>query len=303
MFSNQPTSCAPSPLCKSGTYTFDDPSRLVNASLYEGNATAHDWTIDQGKVLYPTAQQPGLALLLTEANGGTRISSTRYIMYGQVTVRMKTSHYNGVVAAAILMSNIKDEIDWEAPGNSTTSIQNNVYILGIAAYDNGGVASGLNDTFTGFHDYTVNWSQNNLEWLIDGKVVRSINDTAGGQGLPASPSRIQISIWPAGINASAKGTVEWAGGYIDWNNPDYVAAGDFYSIVESVTVNCSALPETAPPNAESYVYGPNATRGPISAPVVLITNQSTIDGALSLNAISAWTFWTGLLLGTITMVF
>ncbi|GJJ14898.1 hypothetical protein Clacol_009168 [Clathrus columnatus] len=223
-------------------------------------------------------------------------------MYGTVTVRMKTSHYNGVVAAAILMSDIKDEIDWEAPGNSTTSIQNNVYILGIADYNNGGIASGLTDTFTEFHNYTVNWGPNNLEWLIDDKVVRSINSTAGGHGMPASPSRLQISIWPAGINASAPGTVEWAGGYIDWSNPDYLAAGDFYSIVESVTVECAALPEDAPPNAQSFVYGPNVTRGPISAPAVLITNQSTIDAALSLNAINAWTFWTGLLLGSITLV-
>lgn len=69
-----------------------------------------------------------------------------------VIIVVKTGLWGGVVVASVLMSDIKDEIDWEAPGrfpsrlnpiflfldkffalgNSTTSIQSNVYILGIA---------------------------------------------------------------------------------------------------------------------------------------------------------------------------
>lgn len=305
ILSNKPTSCAPAPLCKSGTYTFNDPSRLINASLYDGNATAYDWVINQGNVLYPTSQEQGLTMLLTESNGGTRLASTRYMWYGSYTARMRTGRWDGVVVASVLMSDIKDEIDWEAPGNSTSSIQSNVYILGIADYNDGATAGGLNDTFADFHDYTVNWQPHTLEWFIDGKLVRSINNTASGHGLPASPSRIEISIWPAGINSSAQGTIQWSGGLIDWNNADYKKAGYFDAVIDSITVNCSALPSNAPPNVQSYIYGPNVTRSSgISAPEVLLSNLSTImNGASNLVAINAWTFWTGLVLGGAAFVF
>lgn len=91
---------------------------------------------------------------------------------------------------------------------------------------------------------------------------------------------------------------------IDWNNADYTKAGHFYASIESVTVNCSALPQDAPPNARSYVYGPNITRSSgISAPQVLISNQSTlVNGASNLIAINAWTFWTGLFFGSAAFV-
>lgn len=42
--SYQTTSCLPDPLCKSGTYDFNDLSRvLLNATQYNGNASMWDW--------------------------------------------------------------------------------------------------------------------------------------------------------------------------------------------------------------------------------------------------------------------
>ena len=37
-----------------------------------------------------------------------------------------------------------------------------------------------------------------------------------------------ISIWPAGIPSSPQGTVEWAGGMINWQDPEYTAAGTYH---------------------------------------------------------------------------
>ena len=34
------------------------------------------------------------------------------------------------------------------------------------------------------------------------------------------------SLWPAGINTSAPGTIEWAGGMINWQDPEYQSAGN-----------------------------------------------------------------------------
>lgn len=41
-----------------------------------------DWTVDKGSVQNSNG---ALALILTETNGGTRISSTRFVHYGTIT--------------------------------------------------------------------------------------------------------------------------------------------------------------------------------------------------------------------------
>lgn len=48
-----------------------------------------DWTLDMGNMLNTNTSGGELALLLTENNGGSKISSTRYIHYGTVTARSK----------------------------------------------------------------------------------------------------------------------------------------------------------------------------------------------------------------------
>lgn len=114
-------SCAPQPLCLPNTYTFENLDRVqVNASKYDGNATAHDWVIDKGEAVSTGSE---LVLTLTEQNGGTRMSSTRYVHYGTINFRLKTSSAAGVVTAAITMSDVKDEIDVEMPGPLTSEFQ------------------------------------------------------------------------------------------------------------------------------------------------------------------------------------
>ena len=43
-----------------------------------------------------------------------------------------TSKWPGVVSAAIAMSDVKDEIDWEWTGKSLNDAQTNVWFLGVA---------------------------------------------------------------------------------------------------------------------------------------------------------------------------
>jgi len=225
------------------------------------------------------------------------------VHYGTITARLKTGRWAGVVTAFITMSDIKDEIDWEFPGNATTQGQTNYYVLGIPDYTKGQTIDNLTDTFSNYHDYTIDWQQDALTFLIDGKAERTVTKASVGSSYPSSPARVQLSIWPAGINASAAGTIEWSGGMIDWTNPDYKAAGHFYTLIESVSVNCSDPAGSVPPGAVSYVYGPNVTTGSLPMPAVLVTNQSTIMNGVSATGMNAWTFWATLLLGGSTLLF
>ena len=44
-------------------------------------------TLDKGTIINTNSSGGELALLLTETNGGTRLSSTRYVHYGTITAR------------------------------------------------------------------------------------------------------------------------------------------------------------------------------------------------------------------------
>ncbi len=77
------------------------------------------------------------------------------------------------MTAFITMSDIKDEIDWEFPGDKTTEGQSNFFWQGVIrepfsvapyTYSNrlyiadktqGGTHDGLSDTFSNYHEYTV----------------------------------------------------------------------------------------------------------------------------------------------------
>jgi len=282
--SNTLDSCRPEPICQNSNFTFADQSRiLTNSTFFDGNATEYDWVVDKGNI---QTSNGSLAIILTEANGGTRLSSTRFVHYGTISATLKTGRWAGVVTAFITMSDVKDEIDWEFPGANTTAGQSNYFWQGVipTGPNNGEIHGGLTDTYSDYHTYTIDWQPDTLTWSIDGKVVRTLQKTAtvnssGIANYPSTPSRVQLSLWPAGIAGEPQGTVEWAGGMINWSDPDYVSAGHFYALVQSVSVTCTGTQTVAPgSDLVSYVYGGNRSA---TVPTILYTNSSTMENAAS----------------------
>jgi len=85
---------------------------------------------------------------------------------------------------------------------------------------------------------------------------------------------------------------------INWNDPDYIASGHFYTIIQSVSINCSDPAGSVPAGAESYTYGANTTINGLQIPSVLVTNETTImNGAQGMGGMSAWKLYTTLVLG------
>ena len=83
---------------------------------------------------------------------------------------------------------------------------------------------------------------------------------------------------------------------IDWNDPDYVAAGHFYALVSGVNVTChDPASASAPANTQSYVYGQNASA---FSPSVAVTNETTVNGESTLRALAGTSaMWTALTAG------
>ncbi|GAA5950014.1 hypothetical protein JCM21900_001365 [Sporobolomyces salmonicolor] len=233
--------CAPVPVCQSSNYTFPDTSRIqTNLTAWDGDATKYDFTLDhQDNNSTSIVQNGELVLVLTEEGGGTRVSTTRSVLYGQIAASIKTAGAAGTVTAFITMSGVKDEIDWEFTTNNTDQGQTNYYWEGdVDDYTHGGTATAKNRDTT-YHTYGINWTPEQLDWTVDGKTVRTLMqaNTTNGR-YPQTPSRVQFSVWPAGVSSQPSGTVEWAGGMIDWSDPSYVSQGYFASYVQWLSIDC-----------------------------------------------------------------
>ncbi|KAF9586222.1 hypothetical protein BGW38_008432 [Lunasporangiospora selenospora] len=188
---------------------------------------------------------------------GSAVSSTRFMLYGKVTARIKTgSSSPGVVSAFIVRNEDPgDEIDFEIVGRDPTEAETNFYYrtpptisTDLVDYDNiAKVPLGMN-TATDFHNYEIEWMPEYIIWRVDGVVIRSLfkNETKDvdfddiGEGeiygsdlsdivvdpgmnrkrkkFPSTPARIQLGIWDGGQGVN--GTAEWAGYPTDWSTPD-----------------------------------------------------------------------------------
>jgi uncharacterized membrane protein YgcG len=63
-----------------------------------------------------------------------------------------------------------------------------------------------------------------------------------------------LSLWPAGLPSNGEGTIDWAGGLIDWSSP-YMQQGYYYAMVNDVKVECYDPPEGAQGSGKtSYLY-------------------------------------------------
>jgi hypothetical protein len=109
---------------------------------------------------------------------------------------------------------------------------------------------------------------------VDGVVARTKkrsdtwNATSNQWAFPQTPARVQLSLWPAGLSSNGKGTVDWAGGLVDWNSADIKNNGYYYASFTSVTVNCFNA-TSAPGTNKGVSYTYSGYSG---------TNDTVVDG-------------------------
>ncbi|KAL2916883.1 putative glycosidase CRH2 [Polyrhizophydium stewartii] len=233
--------------CVTGRITFDrlrTYSNVLPGSTPKLNVSTYDMIIDYASknVEFPSTGGASLALIKDpsgKAATGTRVSTTRYILYGKVTARFSALSLPGAVTTFISMSDRKDEIDWEIVGKDLNSAQTNVFYKGIPEFALHGSTEAVADVSKP-HEYTIDWKHNTLSWAIDGVVKRTLNkDTSispltppGERWYPSTPSLFQISVWDGGASDS-KGTSDWAGGAIQWGSRSNITA-----LYEWIDIQC-----------------------------------------------------------------
>lgn len=272
--SNSLDSCVPAPICQSKQYSWDNLDNVQPNTKYLGDSSKADW-VSSGQ---PLTSGGSLILTMTENSTSTLLANNHYMWYGKVTAKLKTSRGQGVVSAFILLSDVKDEIDWEFVGTELTTAQTNFYFQGILNYTNGANAS-TSDTFENWHTYEIDWNPDTITWSIDSQSVRTLqrvdtwNATTNNFDYPQTPSRLQLSLWAAGLPSNGQGTVDWAGGLIDWNSPDMQDPGYYYATFGEVTMDCYNPPAGANIQGNnSYIY----TDAAATNNTVEVTNKPTI---------------------------
>lgn len=273
-------SCAPMPVCESKTYTWDNLDNAVTQDKYLGNATEYDWTYS-GK---PKTEDGNLIMTMPAKSVGTLFANNHYIWYGKVSGKIKSSRGKGVVTAFILLSDVKDEIDYEWVGADLSLVQTNYYWQGVLDWHNSGnISVEGEDTYNDWHTYEIDWTPEKVDWIVDGSVQRTLkkadtyNETSKQYQFPQTPSRLQMSLWPAGQPSNAQGTIDWAGGEIDWNSEDIQKVGYDFATVGEVSVKCYDAPSDAKNHGDkSYLY---ANKAAMESDIET-TNNSTVLGSL-----------------------
>ncbi|KAK6443014.1 hypothetical protein LTR95_000727 [Oleoguttula sp. CCFEE 5521] len=182
----------------------------------------------------------GAEMSILKAGDSVTVSTQFYILEGRAEIVMQAAKGVGIISTIILLSDTLDEIDWEILGGNETHVSNNWYGLGNTSQHNGEypLLAGAMDTF---HNYTIDWNQDRLQWIADGQMVRELK--GAGKGLyPQTPSVIRFGIWAAGDPSLPQGTRDWAGGDTDYSK------GPFTMKVKSVKITDAAT------NVTSYTY-------------------------------------------------
>uniref|UniRef100_A0A060T8Y8 ARAD1D06864p n=1 Tax=Blastobotrys adeninivorans TaxID=409370 RepID=A0A060T8Y8_BLAAD len=233
------SSCQLAPVCLSQQYTRFDPSIVIDQADYNADPAQAGWTTN-GRIVFDDG---AVLLAMPKGTGGSVMTSTRAVWYGKIRVLFKASHGQGVISAFLLMSGARDEIDFEFLGYSLKEAQTCYYYQGIPDYTAARNES-MENTFLGYHSYELDWHPDHLIWSIDGVPVRTVarsdtyNSTYNKYMFPQTPSFVQFSIWPGGAQDNPQGTVEWAGGPINWNMKEFDDPGFLNVAIKEISIEC-----------------------------------------------------------------
>lgn len=170
----------------------------------------------------PTYDVNGAAFTVAQSGDSPTITSKWYIMFGHVDFVVKAAPGQGIVSSAVLLSDCLDEIDFEWLGGDDTQVQSNYFGKGETTTYNRAAFLSAPNNHDGFNTYSIDWTANQIVWSVNGQTMRVLQaaDADPGQ-YPQTPMQIKVGSWAGGDSANSPGTIQWAGGPVDWSQAPF----------------------------------------------------------------------------------
>lgn len=105
-------------------------------------------------------------------------------------------------------------------GNTTAYDRGQNFTIGAAPQDD-------------FHNYTIDWTKDRIQWWVDDKMLRELvpAQALSGKNYPQTPMNLRMGNWAGGdVKNNDVGVVQWAGGDTDFKE------GPFTMMVQQVYV-------------------------------------------------------------------
>jgi len=175
----------------------------------------------------------GTTFTVAKEGDSAQLQSKFYMLFGRLEVVMKAAPGQGIISSAILQSEALDEIDWEFKGINNTRVST-AYFGKANMSDplDRGKDFDMAPTQDDFHNYTIDWTKDRIQWWVDDKMIRELKEADAKPNpnhFPQTPMNIRIGPWAGGdVKNNAQGVVEWAGGATDFSK------GPFTMVVRDV---------------------------------------------------------------------
>ncbi|KAM3507338.1 hypothetical protein MY11210_007183 [Beauveria gryllotalpidicola] len=210
------------------------------------------------------------------------LQSDKYLLFGSVEVEMQAAAGKGIVTSIVLLSPERNEFDWETVGFDDKQIQSNYFAQGNdSVFDRGGFHA-VNNPFGAFHNYTFKWTYEQMQWIIDDTVVRTLTRADVGNAFPGSHMRIKLGAWVAGYEGGRPGTTEWSGGIADFSNGPATA---IYKRVK--VVDYAGGSSATDKDVKEYVHGDNSGSTESIKIILKDGSNSNAEASASASSVSA----------------
>jgi hypothetical protein len=222
--SHQQTYSKCNPLLQSGCPADPALGRSIKIDFTSG--ASNEFTA-QGN---PTYGSEGVSFTVSAPGDAPQLVSNWYIMFGKYEITMKAAPGAGIVSSSVLQSDDLDEIDWEWLGAQNDEVQTNYFGKGqTTTYDRATVVN-VDNTQGEWHTYTVEWTDQQIIWQVDGNTVRELQASDANGQFPQTPCQLRFGSWSGGSPGNPQGTIQWAQG------PTNFGAGPFTMVVSSISV-------------------------------------------------------------------
>jgi beta-glucanase (GH16 family) len=188
-------------------YTFNDTLAEMDSRYFNVTAGASLITFDKD----------GAAFAIRKHKDSVLVKTGFYIFYGRVEAILQAAPGQGIISSMNLLSDDLDEIDWELLGGKHDTASTNWYGKGDRNQSNG-FDPALENAVGEFHNYTLVWTEEELQFWLDDEKVRTVDAGTGEPGTyPQTPCQINLSLWAGGDPENEQGVIDWAGGETDYD--------------------------------------------------------------------------------------